>query len=202
MLIHLHSILGDWIDSGYFTEMTDYVMSDDCAIDKILDEFRDKEDKRVADDSAAETEQSTGRYSVPLASFFGGTGAVGLAKLPKNYRMRMYDMCFRLVARVLYLEDSMKLNSHKRFRNCLNDDRQQLLLQREAPSMIPTTEAELAQWSDFPSVRRNVLKTTAESGLRRGPVKTYGPCSLTIFSKWAQWRPAFTHKLFSFLFGR
>ena len=177
-------------------------MSENWAIDKILDKFWDKEDKKVADDLAAETEQSTERFSVPLASFFGGTGAVGLAKLPKNYRMRMYDMCFRLVARVLYLEDSLKLTSHKRFRKYLDDDRRDQLVRREAPSGIPTTEAELVQWSDFPSVRRHVLKTTADSGVRRKPVKTHGPCSLTILSKWPQWRPAFTYKLCSFLFCR
>ena len=236
-LSYLPSILGDWIQGGYpIGGLEDNVMSEaGGSIDRILNDFIEKEnDLLFGDDvSAAETAQSPSAtiqtssplltheaapdaasepYSVPLASFFDGTDeAEGLAKLPKPYRMRMYEICFRLVARVLYLEDSIKLSSHRRFRDCLRQDREAILAQasREAPKKIPTTEGELAEWCRFASVRRNVLLQTAESedrNVRKRPVNDYGQ-SLGLSGSRAfrggnNGDPAFAHKSFTFHFCR
>ena len=103
--------------------------------------------------------------AVPIATYFEDQNIEdGLCMLPGDLREALFFILFRIVARVVYEEDNLKLKSHRKYLIALKKDRQNILSgnQPDSPNMPATLEDHENLKVDFPHVASLLYKTPEE----------------------------------------
>lgn len=112
------------------------------------------EDEEVDEGESVDVDSATDN-TVPIATYFETEKIeVGLCKLPGDLRRALFFILFRIVARVVYEEDNLKLKSHRKYLSALKEDRQNILSpnQPDAPNMPTTVEEHSQLLENFPRV--------------------------------------------------